>query len=284
MTKKTKKKAAAKKKSSGKAKSAPKPKRTSAPPSKKTTPPPKLGRPVAGEVVSAVLARVTDGQKIYGSEVRASLERVRGLQRKGMECAWQLGRTLASMYEGKAYTQVTDLNGKPLYNSWRAFVRDEIGIESSYALKLMDVAAVFDEKQIAEVGVTKLQLLVRVPEEMRSKLLEQAADTSRSRLSQEVKRLVGSKVRETGRNGFAGRAGAGPRAQRSERLTVIRTPERVVVDLFHRGSNKRAFDVEDAAGTEHCANGVVVHYQLMRTEQGLALAIETRRETGSKAA
>lgn len=243
-----------------------------------------------GEDLPKLQSLPTTVTKVYSKELSAGIDRVQALSRAGVECMWDLGHELAKIYEEKLYTQVT-AHGKALYDSWNAFCKNEIGIVPAYAFRLMDVSLSFTRAQVAAVGVTKLQLLVRVPEQQREQLLATAAATPRSKIAEEVRRIAGGQTRDTGRNQrFHGTPGPGraPKTrpesatappERSARLTVVRAEPRVVVDLYRRGTTERAFNLnDDLVGIEHCANNVVVHYQVMRTEQGLSLAIETRRE------
>jgi hypothetical protein len=218
---------------------------------------------------------------IASAELTVGMSRVREAQVRGVECMWDLGHALFQIYEAKLYTQLTKGNdGTPVYDSWTKFCRKEFGIDPRYGFKLMDVSASFTKEQVSRIGVSKLTMLVRVPEEKREELMARAADTPKSKVAEEVAKLAGGTVRETGRNGFKGkrddRTTKPPR--KSEKLTVVRAQPSIVVDLFKRGKSERARSVDDAMGVEACANGMMVYYTIIKTEEGLALRIETRRE------
>lgn len=269
------------------AKAAPKAKAsdTTAAPKKKTATKAKAAAPKAKADQKGARAIVnTTGEEVsqlaYSKEVKAGIKKVHQLQQKGIECMWQLGKELYNIYEQKLHLQITDGTGKPAYDDWTNFCRKELAISKAYAFKLMDVAVCFDKEQVAEIGVTKLNLLVRVPEEKREELLAQAKDIPRTKLADEVRKLAGGKPRETGRGKFRGESGKGrTAATQSEKITVMRSEPRVVVDLFKRNTTDRAHDIQDAVGVERAANGVVVYYSLLRTEHGLSVIVETRRES-----
>lgn len=211
-------------------------------------------------------------------ELTKAMDNVRRLQHNMVENLWELGQSLREIYEKKLYTQMKGPDGKPVYTDWSKFTRKEFGISSHYAFQLMDVALNFDKKKVEEVGVTKLNLLVRVPASQRDELLAKAKDTPRSKLAKEVREIVANKgPRETGRKKFTGTPGKGRGASKSTKITVMRSEPRIVVELFKRGTTERARTVEDAMGTEDCANDVKVQYMLQKDEQGLSLVIETRR-------
>ena len=189
-----------------------------------------------------------------------------------------LGFALLNIYEKKLYTQKT-ADGKPVYDSWTKFCSKEVGINPRYAYRLMDISIHFTKKDVAEVGVSKLNLIVRVPEEKRKALLEKAANTPRSKLSKEVAKLAGNSTRKTGREGFRGTPGTTAGQPRSTKLTIVRSEPRVVVGLFESDGTTPATEAVNATGIEQCANSMVIHYSLMVDKEGrISLAIETRRE------
>lgn len=279
-TKKTAKKAPAKKTSKkAPVKNAPAKTEAAAPKGRKKAPAKKAPAKKAPAKESKALAKKEELSVVSSAALTKGVERVRQLQMQGIECMWDLGQTLFGIYEKKLYTQMK-AGTKPVYDSWTKFCKKELGIDPRYGFKLMDVATNFNKRQVADVGVTKLTMLVRVPEEKRAELLAKAKDTPRSKIQEEVSKLAGNTVRDTGRDGFKGKRGEGRKpTKKSEKLTVVRTEPRVVVDLFKRGTTERAKTLEDAMGIEQCANGMTVHYSIVETEKGISLAIETRRES-----
>lgn len=227
-------------------------------------------------------------------QLEASITKVQELKVRGMETMWDLGKELDNIYSKKLWTQKTTPDGTAVYDSFKAFVSHEFGFTAAHAYRLMDVAIHFTKKQVLDVGVTKLNVLVRVSPEQREEFLKRAPNTSRSKLSQEVAQLVEGQPARKGRGeGFKGGAEAtakGAKARRekaaerrnqankSGKLTIVRTDARVEVELFKRNTAERATTIKDAVGTEHCANGVVQYYSLLDTPKGLVISIETRRE------
>lgn len=241
---------------------------------KKTERKPKPAKPVKAPKPEAIT--------VSSVALEKGMSRVRELQIEGIECMYELGKTVFNIFEKKLWTQMKDENGKAVYDSWTTFCKKELKMAPQYSYRLMDVSEHFTKKQVADVGVSKLNLLVRVPEEKRKEMLASAKETPRSKIAQEVAALAGTQRPENGRDGFKGERNTTgkkkEKVQKSEKLTVIRTEPRIVIDLFKRGTKERAHDLQDAVGIEECANGKKVHYAIMETEEGLSLVVETRQE------
>jgi hypothetical protein len=217
---------------------------------------------------------------VASEPLKRGINRVKELQLQGIECMWEMGRTIFEIYEKKLYMQMHREDGKAAYDNWSKFCSNELQIGAAYSYKLMDVAVNFDKKTMLTVGVTKLSMLLRVPESAREELVTKAAATPRTALAKEVAQLASGNKSETGRDGFKGEAGKGRAAnpKKSDKLTIVRKEARVVVALFKRGTTKRAMDLNDAQGVEQCANGVSVHYMLVIDKHGqLQLVVESRR-------
>lgn len=219
---------------------------------------------------------------VSSAALEKGMSRVRELQIEGIECMYELGKTIFNIFEKKLWTQMKTDDGKVVHDSWTTFCKKELGMAPQYSYRLMDVSTHFTKKQVADVGVSKLNLLVRVPEEKRKEMLANAKDTPRSKIAEEVAALAGNQRPANGRDGFKGeRNTTGAKknpAKKSEKLTVIRTEPRVVIDLFKRGTTDRAHELKDAIGIEECANGKKIHYAIMETDEGLSLVVETRQE------
>ena len=219
---------------------------------------------------------------VSSTELKAAVKRVGDMQRRGIETVYELGLALFEIYEKKLYTQMT-VDGKPVYTDWTSFCKKELGVSPNHGFRLMDVAANYSKEDVLELGVTKLNLLLRVPESDRERLKVSAKNLPASKLGEEVKKLAGGQKRDTGRDGFKGKPGKGRPAkekiEKSDKVTVVRASANSIVELFNRGTTNRAHTLEDAVGEERCANGVIVRYSLLKTDEGLSVAVEVIRES-----
>lgn len=236
-------------------------------------------------IVPASSVELAETTHVASRALQNGMDKVRGLQRAGIELTWELGNELAKLFDEKLFTQLQDEKGKPVYKDWSTFVKKEFGIVPAYSYKLMDTALHFTKKQVVEVGVTKLSLMLRIPENKRAELLEHAKETSRTELAKLVNKVAGGKKRDTGRGGFKGASGKGRGAHaKSDKLTVVRAKAKTTVLLYKEGSTVRATTSSNAVGIERCDNGVEVHYSLQKTDAGLSLVVEIKREADQAAA
>jgi hypothetical protein len=112
-----------------------------------------------------------------------------------MQNYWQMGDMLVRMHESKLYKTRVGSDEKPLYRSFEKFVEAELGITAHHARDLMTVAVDFTERQVIDLGTTKLKYLARVPVEKRPPLLERAKTLSTRDLEKEVKKFGTGRLR-----------------------------------------------------------------------------------------
>jgi len=233
----------------------------------------------------------------------AAIERVNAAKRRGALAYWELGHELYNIFENRLYTQRLNDKGKPKYANWTAFVVAEIGMGSSQSYKVMDCAVTFDRDTFNAIGVTKLGLLLRVPEEDRAEALKKAASSTVSEIEQEVRRLAGNAPpRDTGRTGFKGGAAASAKgaaalrgkkkvpqvAARDGSVTAVAAKPRLKIPLYQRGKpDKRALRLaQDPHGSMQLENDVELLVSIVQTAEGLSAVVEFRRATegGTKSA
>lgn len=128
-------------------------------------------------------------------EVRDLDTRVARIKEMGMKfhaAAWDLGEEIRQVHEKKLWLHRRDAAGAPVHRTFETFVQEEIGISRGTAYKHMEVAKAFTRPQVLALGISKLKLLVQLPEGAeRQQLLLAAPDMSKRTLGAAVAELVG---------------------------------------------------------------------------------------------
>lgn len=226
--------------------------------------------------------------------------RIAGLVGDNFASAWKLGRELANAFEAGVWKARLDGDGKPAYTGFADWVHQRFSLVPQYARKLMIVSKHFSEKQIREIGPTKLDMVLRVPAELREELLEKAGGTPRAELEQEVRRIAPGATRpamegssaQNQANAAAGRAAPRPtRVVAPNEVTVAIALGRYELPLFARAKSAESGEevrAKSVAADPHCAhdmqNGVRAHYRLVEDEEGLVLVVEYKRVEEASAA
>ena len=92
-----------------------------------------------------------------------------------LEC-YRLGHELNHICDNNLYLLRLGENGKSKYTNFKVFVRNEFSMAHQQAYLLMGVAKNFTEDQVRQIGVTKLNLALKVPQEFREEILAKAQD------------------------------------------------------------------------------------------------------------
>ena len=302
---------ATKKRTAKKASKKPSKKQTKKAPSKKRSQAKKDDQESATEVVDGVLVEAT-GVEVVEAQVEAvrqlddGIVEVKRLFIEGAQKVWELGRAIKHLHESELWKHRLTEDGKQAYKAWGAFVRTELHMSPTHAFSVMDVAEHFTEQQIAELGVAKLNIVLKLPDGERENMIERAkSGMSLSQVSNEVRDRIakkGGKARSTGlltpaqvarnRKGGVGKAKKS-KAKKADggEVTAVAQLGRTTVKLFAapnatekkeglKVSKRRATTIaQDPSGAEELVNGVVVRYRIVKQAAGLALVIERRRES-----
>lgn len=246
---------------------APKPKAAVAKPDKTDTKPADVQLLAPSGAVA-----LTEGESVLDSSVR----RIKELRYDYMRSSWELGQAIVDNYEGQLWKLRTK-DGKPAYQTVKQFWAEELGFSPPWAYMMMDIAKVFTREEVAEIGPTKLGLVLKAPVEKRRALLEQARKGASKRQLQD--KLTEIKVKD--------RAVAAGKADKPERVTVAFIPGRTTLKMWARvpGANpkkadpKRAKKVTDNPWCDEVmSNDVRVLYRLVVDSSGeLSLVVERRR-------
>lgn len=84
---------------------------------------------------------------------------------------WDIGNELNQIHDSKAWLARRMPSGAPKYRSFGAFVETEFGNDKSWAHKFMAVARTFTREQVLVRGISRMVLVVQVPEGIREKIL-----------------------------------------------------------------------------------------------------------------
>lgn len=249
----------------------------------------------------------TSGHELAPSakELDDAIERFNTALKSGATSYWDIGRALIDIHDKQLWKQRIE-GGKQKYSSWNLFCRDELHMSHVNAFSVMDASRYFSRKDFEEVGHSKLQMMLRLPEETRKQLIEEAKQGKlpRARLKQILEERPNKGARDTGRTsharnkdlGKAATSGAKANAEKaaakrkvlpapSGELTAVSQLGRATIKLYARPNVKkptekphRAVSVtEDPWGEEKLVNGVVVRYTVIKTPNGLELKIERKR-------
>lgn len=140
-------------------------------------------------------AIVIDGPAVltqFGEvDLNQSVAKCRGFMADAtLEC-FRLGQELNHISDNNLYLLRLGENSKSVYTNFKVFVRNEFGMSHQQAYNLMAVAANFTEDQVRQIGTTKLNLALKVPEDMREKILAAASEgDTMSSLSEKADELL----------------------------------------------------------------------------------------------
>jgi hypothetical protein len=232
-----------------------------------------------GEMVddAVTAAHLAAGQK---SEAERRLDRavaaVHSLKQTAVISYWQLGQAVLTCYRDSLWRERVDVTtGERMYPTWATFCEAELRISRQHSYKMMSVAAHYSSDDVAELGATKLQLLLQLNGPERDRLLEKAKQgpLSTSALAREIRQLAGHE-----------RDKPVPRARpRAERVAVELPLERGQVPLYKRatrtpGPPPRASRLaDDPVGVLPLPGGLEMYMTVQQTAQGLVIDYEVRR-------
>lgn len=221
------------------------------------------------------------------------------IRRGAIGLQWDFCTELKRIFDEKLWMHRKGRDGKPRHKAWNAFVSQEIKITPSYSYQLMDIAKNFDREQLSELGVKKLVMMLRLPDEQRQNLLSnsegQSADQLRAQIGSTSK-ASGSKTGSTSKAPTPRPVGSKSKSSKApDAPTPIRETERVTVaielgrkrlEMMARPKNegdpatmpaKRLSDEPFAVDT--LINGVQAIYRVVTDEHGsMILVIEHRRD------
>lgn len=271
--------------------------------------PPKKARSEAvtnGAAAKPGVKKTTAIEKVHKAELVTAVAldkavaEIKQIQVNIVDNHWLLGQKIAEVHEKNLFKLRLAEDGKPKYTNFGQWVVAELEIGARYALDLAAISKVFTEQTIKEVGVTKLRVLARIPEEAKRANLVAAAKGELTGGKPLTRNQLEAAATKDGplppRKGLGGgsRGGEDAAAKRAEKaaaraaekgVTVVIQPGRVSIPLFSGMRAKelepmRAYDLSDEPiGLEDTLNGLKVRYTIEKDADGLVLVVERTRES-----
>jgi len=102
-------------------------------------------------------------------QLRKNLQRI-------AETTWETARLLARVHDKELYLRRLDREGKTVFPLFELFCHHELGLARSVAYDLVQVAKTFKRRDVQKHGVSKLVVILRAPLQLRSVLLQRAAN------------------------------------------------------------------------------------------------------------
>lgn len=156
------------------------------------------------EEPSAPLAAVPDN-KYSEVDLNQRVAKCRQYMTEASAQCFHLGTELRAISDSNLYLLRTNDNGKQAYTNFKSFCRHEFNLGYKQAYKFMAVAEHYDEDQIRAMGVEKLNLALKVPEDVRQKILDAAEEgETMSTLSDKAAALQGKEPKKAPPKSMAG--------------------------------------------------------------------------------
>lgn len=229
-------------------------------------------------------------------ELEGVTRRLKGLVSDTMTSHWKLGRELISAMKSGVYKYRIGPDKLPVHANFGAYCSTELGLSSQYSRSLMAVAETFTEKQVREIGVTKLKFIARVPEEVRGELLEKAANLPSREIERQVQEIAPDgarapierddvKARPHLRDVNAKQNKAKPtRAVAPNEATAIIVPQRVELPMWARAKSAETQEqvrAKTLGANPFCIydlqNGMQLHIKWVEDDDGLVSVVEFKR-------
>lgn len=170
------------------------------------------------------LAKAGPESKFTESDLNEAVKRIRTA---AVENMYDMGLVVRDIHETQKW-KLRLRDGKPAYRSFNQFCAEELPFSKTHAHTLMKVTEAFTRDVAVEIGVTKLGLVLKAPEENQPELMQAAMKdgvTERA-LEARVAELRGRTTRET------------PESTPPEKrtITIAVKPGSKTTPLFKKGS------------------------------------------------
>lgn len=179
----------------------------------------------------------------------------------------RLGVMLRNVHDSGLWKMRMSKDGKPKYADYGQWTRAEVGLGRTQATKCIDVATNFSEKEVKEIGHTRLAIALQVPPQYRDRLVAQAREGASKRdLEREVAVVTGRVDTET--------------KFRGNSITLaLTTGTRTIRMIANDGTDEPAVCVGDKpVGSEILGNDVIQEYSIVEDSDGtLVIVINCRR-------
>jgi len=239
------------------------------------------GRTIEGTQLAFELERLPtnfDGMKTFETgfaqvEVltEASLddtvEAIRKLKNEMAKNYHRLGVMLRDVHVRGLWRMRQTKDGKPKYAEFGQWTRAEAGLGRTQAMKCVEVATHFSEKEVKEIGHTRLAVALQVPPEYRDRLVDQARQGASKR---DLERAVAV---------VKGRPEPVDRLPPANSITLaMAATDRTIELMADDDSGDRAFCIGDnPVGEEVLSNDVAIRYRVLEDTDGSLILRITRK-------
>lgn len=223
-----------------------------------------------------------------------AVSEIKGLTGEAIASYHDLGCKIAEIHEKnlwKARRDASDPN-KPAYKNFEKFCAAELGFSHAHAYNLMDVSRKFTREQVKALGVSKLALVLKAPEEKQQEILAQAeggaskreleakVQETRTEAKAEGRDLTAEKTEKTGRQNN----GPGKGREKSN-VTVQSLLGKKQITLFRKPGKGESATVPARSlddlpvGALDLENGLVLAVQIVKLPSGdLALKADFKKK------
>lgn len=167
------------------------------------------------------------------TELDSKIAEIRQLQRGAAAGAYVLATKISELAKTQLWKQRRSADGKVAYKNFEQFAKAELDMSRKYVTELQRLHARFSEKEFAEIGPTKLRLVLQAPEAKQSEVLKKIKE--------------GAGKREAAKTVQKARAEAGMKNSRGEKpkpakatttITVASIERRKTVKLWKKPAKK----------------------------------------------
>ncbi len=240
-----------------------------------------------------------ESEIVYTSkDLDKAVERVVRLKSMAATSYWALGNELRAINEQKLWKHRVNAAGKAKYTSFDQFSEQEVKISNTHAYNLIEIAKDYSEEDVREFGTSKLAIMLKAAPEDRPALKEKAKTLGKRALAAEVQKAKkerghgAKKSKQAEAASKGGKAKAAKTAKLTDKITIAKIEGRRTVKLFAKPDSIRNVDFStlkraktlDAQpfGKLELTNEVTMLFSLVKTDAGLELLINTRRDSSEE--
>lgn len=165
---------------------------------------------------------------------------------------WELGCKLREIHERQLWKLRMSDDGKPRYKSFESYCSEEVRMSGTACYSMIKIAEHYTAEQVRALGTSKLNLILKAPEEDREELERRAAGgESKEALRKQVAKLREEKGAPPPRPAKVARGGAPPvgKSRKSEHMTIATVLGKKAIQV-HRKPAKKGDPLEAAVAPQ----------------------------------
>lgn len=142
------------------------------------------GAPLKKPVVEGVL------EEGPVAELQRRIDEIRELQKSAFVGSWQLAKKVSELEDSNIWKTRMSEDGKTHYKKYADFAKVHLGMSRRYVIDIIKVYREFPEKEVKELGFSKLRLMAYVLPEKRDEMMAKAKAGASKR---QMERALGRK-------------------------------------------------------------------------------------------